>query len=450
MKRYTWKDISSWLDTSYDEKVFSEPPTGISCDSKKVQHGGLFIALPGAKTDGHLFLEEAYKAGAKAFVCKKGFSGRLFGVPTFFVDDTLAALQHMGKMWLSRSSAKVIGLTGSLGKTTTKGFLYSLLKTKYRVATTSGSKNSQIGLSLALLNETEGDEEFLILEMGMSEAGHIKKLIDIAPPDIALVTYVALVHSENFTTLEEIARAKAEIFSHPKTSLSIVNKDSECGDLLFALARGKRESYSVRGHPDATWRLFTYEGGLELVERTTKVFLPAVKFLAPHVYMNLLGAISCARTVGISFREIAEILPTLRLPERRLEKVEKRGITFINDAYNAAELSMKGALDAISKFSTGGRKIAVLGHMMELGHFSKECHKRVGEYALDKVDMLFCLGVGCGPLVDVWKVEGRKIEWYTDIGALKAHLLKELRQGDVVLLKGSRSLALEGVLEAFS
>jgi UDP-N-acetylmuramoyl-tripeptide--D-alanyl-D-alanine ligase len=409
--------------------------------------GSLFFALPGAVTDGHLFLSEAEKKGAAAAVVRRGFVPHTCTLPLFYVDDTIDTLQNCAQKWLHHSSAKIIAITGSLGKTTTKNFLYNIMKSRFRVMATSGSKNSQIGLALSILNETMGDEEYLILEMGMSDTGHIKRLTRLAPPDIALITYIALVHAEKFSALDGIAAAKAEVFSHPKTGLVIVNRDSPCFDFLWSKIPSRKESYSIEPDSGATWSLTRDENKLQVVEQGKKYSLDCPAFPARHIYMNLIAAIATARSCGMSFEEIGKALPTLVLPKRRLERIEKRGITFIDDAYNAAEPSMKGALEAVASMGGFSRKVAVFGPMKELGVFSDECHVRVGQYALDKVDMLFCFGPECLPLAEVWKREGRPVSWCLDFDELIGQLRKNLVSGDLVLVKGSLSTGLKRAID---
>jgi len=445
---FSWFEVSGWLGMPHNAAEFKYPLASIAVSSLDVVPGSLFFALPGAKTDGHLFLADAQKRGAAAACVKRGFVPENCTMPLFYVDDTLEALQEMTKQWLSCSSAKIIAITGSLGKTTTKNFLHHIMKSRFRVMATSGSKNSQIGLCQSILNETAGDEEYLILEMGMSERGHIQKLVNIAPPDIAIITYIALVHAMNFSAIEGIAAAKAEVFSHPKTGLVIVNGQTPCFDLLWSQITCMKEKYSIEKDSHATWSASWDKNSLEVIEKGKRYGMKSAYFPARHVYMNLLAAIACSRSCGMSFDEIGQTLPTLTLPARRFERIEKSGITFIDDAYNAAEPSMKGALEAVASMEGFGRKVAVFGPMKELGAFTDECHASVGQYALDKVDMLFCFGRECRALAEVWKNEGRTCTWCLDFDELLEVLRKNLAAGDLVLVKGSLSTGLKRVIDS--
>ena len=444
MGMYRFENFCNWLRIKEGLLEPSQTITGVAIDSRDVRPGNIFFALTGAKTDGHRYLAQVKALGASLAVVNHEFTGDDYGLPLIRVPNTLKALQMAAHGFVSSGSrAQVLAITGSLGKTTMKGFVTQLLRSTYKVSTTSGNKNSQAGLALALLNETDGTEDYLVVEMGMTEPNQIKTLTEIVPPDIALITSIALVHAENFPSLQEIARAKAEIFSHPKTQHVIVNRDTACSDFLLGLCTCKKETYSVKES------LQVSPEGIAFTERGDVFALPYVHFPASHVYVNLLGAITAARACHVSMDAIIATLPSLRLPERRLQEVQKDDILFINDAYNAAELSMKGALEAMRERVVAGRKIGVLGHMAELGQFSNECHQRVGAFSIDCVDELFCFGKLCGPLYEEWKVAQKPARWFLDFDELMHELRKTALPGDCVLVKGARSLALERVVETF-
>lgn len=423
--------------------------TGAAIDSRNVLPGNVFFALKGAKTDGHLYLKEVFQKGAAFAVVQKDFTGDEYPGKLIYVDDTLKALQDAARSFISQSKAQIVAITGSLGKTTTKGFIYTLLQSKYKVATTAQNQNSQAGLALSILNQIQGDEEWLVLEMGMTEKGQIEKLIHIAPPDIAVITTLALVHAINFEGIEEIAKSKAEIFLHPKTRLGIINADSPCVDILEKSGTCEKRLYSPKGNEEAYWSLQVHEKMLEIIEDGKKTFIEKINFPGPHLYLNLLAAISCARACGVEFERINAALSKLTLPERRMEFLDIKGIHFINDCYNAAEISVKAALDVLTLRKCSGRKIAVLGHMAELGKYSEECHKRVGEYAIDRADLIVGFGKDCVPLVDVVKSAKKKVHYFVEFEDLISFLQDEINPGDAVLVKGSRGLQLERVVARF-
>ncbi len=419
--------------------------TGVATDSREVQPGQLFVALKGQKVDGHDFVKDALEKGAAVALVSEDMHLR---APLIRVQDPLCAMQNLARWHINRTRAERIAVTGSLGKTTTKEFLYSILKSKYKVACTSGNQNSQVGMAASLLTNVIGDEDYIVVEMGMTHSGHIKKLVDIVPPDMALLTEIALVHAENFESIHGIAKAKAEIFSHPKTRLAIMSRDSACADYLQLLCKCPSMTYSMR-EKEADFYLEIVQNALELTVQGNATKLPYVQLPAPHVYLNLLAACAMASCCNMSPEEIGKALSTITMPPKRLEHVQKGGISFINDSYNAAEQSLKAALSYIKSQPANKRKIAVIGQMRELGRFSESCHKAVGEHALDCVDELYLLGEECAPIERICKAANKPCKWFIDFNELAATLQAELEPDDLVLLKGSRSNGLWRVIDYF-
>lgn len=425
---------------------------GYCVDSRLIKNGELFFALPGAKVDGHTYLEEVAKKGALAAVVSKSYSGSNFGLLLIPVDDVLKTFQGIATTVLAKRNPQIVAVTGSVGKTTTKDFIGTLLKQKYRVAVTPGNSNSQIGIPLAILNHTKGDEEILVIEMGMTDRGHISKLVQIAPPDVAVITTTALVHPLKFDngnetqTIGAIGLAKAEIFSHPKTVLGILQRDIVNFDQLCKIGNSQKISFSIN-NPEADFYLRSAGEKIEIVSSNGKVSIDAFNLPGEHNRQNFLAAVAVARHFDLSWEQISEGMRHLKLPERRLQYVEKHGVLFVNDAYNACSVSLNAALKSLPKPKEGGRTFAVIGYIVELGSFSKKCHLEVGETALKYVDKVFCLGKECEPIWELWQNNQRPVEWTLDRKELTESLRKQIREGDVVLLKGSRPNNLDKVLE---
>jgi UDP-N-acetylmuramoyl-tripeptide--D-alanyl-D-alanine ligase len=418
----------------------------IAVDSQLVEKGTIFFALKGMKVDGHDFLGQAKANGASCLIVNKGYTGSTFDLPIIYVDDTLQALQHLSAYILAHRQSKVVAITGSVGKTTTKDFLHTLLKEKFNVSKTPGNANSQIGLPLTILNHTTGNEDVIILEMGLSEPGHLSRLIDFAPPDIAILTQVALTHAANFNSLADIALEKAAIFKNPRTKIGILNRDiahfkeigaiGACTKISFSTTSDKADFYL------SDLRLHTPDGICNLKGKVDP-------FFAKHHYQNLCAAICCARQFNVSIEEIEHALAHLKLPERRFEMVEKQGILFVNDSYNACEISVKAALESLPEPKQNGKKIAVIGEMLELGKFSKCCHQNVGDHALKFVEAMFLLGKECEPIFDRWNENQKPVEMFLDRSLLLERLKIQVTAGDVVLLKGSKANQLWKILEDF-
>ncbi len=436
--------IGLHLDKSSED--FSVSISGVAVDSRLVSAGDLFFALPGDHANGHDYLEQAFANGARAAVISSDYSGSNYGFPLLRCDDVLKALQLFAKKTLEASSLRVVGVTGSIGKTTTKDFLTILLKQKYSVSSSPGNSNSQIGLPLTILNHTNLEDELLILEMGMTHPNQIKQLVQIAPPEVALITKVALVHACNFDSLAGIAQAKAEIFTHPVTKLGVYHLSSATAGIDH-IGCCPKKTFSME-FPEANY-FGSIENGNMIIREDGKIAasLPLLYVPGEHNYSNFLGAVAVARAFGVSWDQIACAQASLVLPERRLESVEKFGVTFINDSYNASEESVKAALRSMPSPKPGKRRIAVLGGMMELGKFSEGCHRSVAEESLKHVDMMFCFGVETLPILESWQKANKKIVWTETRANLVAALQAELQLGDVVLLKGSRSKQLWKVLD---
>lgn len=446
MTKLTLQQVQSILE---QKLILTDLPiSGVATDSRLVQKGHLFVALKGQKCDGHDFLRQVESREAVAAIVDKTASFPNVNIPLIRVDSPLQALQSLAKNQIAASGAKVVAVTGSLGKTMTKEFIFSLLSSKYKTMVTAGNQNSQVGLSLSILNGCTGDEEYLVLEMGMTEAGHIRRLVEIAPPDIALVTYIALMHAENFESLEAIAEAKKEIFSHPKTQVGIINFDSPCHELLSQSDLSTLTGYSIHSSK-ADIRMELSRETAKFFESSTSVTLPLPSLPATHVYVNMLAACTVARSCGMNWEEIGRVLPSLKLPQRRLQCLEKQGITFIDDSYNASEESLKAALTVLKKNGLKKRKIAVIGEMHGLGKYSQNCHKGVGEWALDCADLMVCLGKWCEPIVEVWEQAGLPVFWFLQFEELVEFLKKELKPEDRVLLKGANPNGLWRVLNEF-
>lgn len=420
---------------------------GYCVDSRLLREGEIFFALKGQRVNGHVYLQEAQRKGALAAVVSKDYSIEAHSLPLLYVEDPLCALQELAKFALSLSSTRVVAITGSLGKTSTKEFTKTLLAKKYHVAASPGNSNSQVGLPLAILNHSTGKEDILVLEMGMTAPGHLTRLIQIAPPEVAVITNVALVHACNFKTLEDIAWAKAEIFLHSRTCLGVLNRDISNFMDIYQVGSCSKLSFSVTSS-QADYELTSFDPYI-LQDRLeqTKISLGSLAIPGRHNFHNLMAAIAVARYFNLSWDEIKQAASSLTLPDQRLQFIQHRNVLFLNDSYNAAELSIKAALETLPQPKNGGRRIAVLGSMLELGNFSFDCHKRVGEFALSYVECMYCLGEECWPIYEVWKRAGRLVQMFKDRADLVACLKNDLKPSDVVLLKGSRSMELWKVLE---
>jgi UDP-N-acetylmuramoyl-tripeptide--D-alanyl-D-alanine ligase len=286
--------------------------------------------------------------------------------------------------------------------------------------------------------------------MGMTQPGQITQLVQIAAPDVALITTIALVAgAENFPTIEDTARAKAEILSHPKTALGIIPLDFPIYDeVMKSHIPCYKMTFSLTDRK-ANYYLEESKGLFRIYENSEVVTLPAISQPGKHIRQNLLAALAVVRNLGLSWRDIQKALPHLKLPERRFEQIERLGVLFINDSYNASEQSIKAALDILPCPKPGKKRIAIIGEIVGLGRFSEGCHHAVGEASLKCVDRMICLGQGCRPIVDCWQQASRPVAWCESLDEVIKELKLQIEPGDVVLLKGSNKNNLWNVLKAF-
>lgn len=389
--------------------LFSESMNGAAIDSRLVQPGDTFFAIKGKKADGHNFLEAAAKQGALFAVVSTDYEGPSFGLLLDYVPDVQWELQERARLFLEKNPKRVIAISGTVGKTTTKGFAKTLLEQKYRTWASPKSYNSQLTVPLSILM-CDPDAEILILEMGMSEPGNLKRLIEIAPPEVALLTMISLQHVDLFSDgLEGIKREKLTLFSHPKTRLCIHHESIDW----------KGQSFKVEDRYGLGW--------------------------SKAALHNLCAAVAIAEAFGVE--DIESSLPKLKLPPMRMEEVKRGELLFINDAYNANPDSMVAALESLGK--KGGRKIAVLSEMDALGSFASVEHERVAKEALKYADLLLCLGERCDTMRITWEKEGKPVFLCQSKQQLREKLKGLIRAGDVVLLKGARSHAMEEILDDY-
>ncbi|AWB46978.1 UDP-N-acetylmuramoyl-tripeptide--D-alanyl-D-alanine ligase [Paenibacillus sp. CAA11] len=432
---------------------------GVTTDSRKPGDRCLFIPLVGERFDGHDYTEEVLRSGAAASLWQRDHGTPPAG-PVILVEDTLVALQKLAAGYLRESGARVIGITGSNGKTTTKDMVTSLLSTTYKVHKTEGNFNNHIGLPLTLLSMPE-QSDFVVLEMGMSARGEIRLLSELAHPETAIITNIGESHLEQLGSREEIARAKTEIAAGmPAGGLLLYNGDEPLipavldepstvkPEGLNGSTFGLGEGCSI--HP--TGMMFHTEGTIFTDNTSTDSQPFKLPLLGKHNVLNALGAIACARHYGISEENLRLGLEKLKLTGMRIELIEGvSGITILNDAYNASPTSMKAALEVLGSMKGFRKKIAVLGDMLELGKDEIEMHRNIGRSLTPQtVDLLFVYGqLGAAIAEGASEVlPAASVAAYNNKSELIEDLSTRLHPKDVVLVKASRGMRLEEVVEA--
>lgn len=426
---------------------------GYSIDSRTVQPGELFFAVKGERLDGHDFVEQALSRGAIAAVVEKAQLARYSGsVGLLVVDDTLIALQTLAtavrKIW----GKTAIGITGSMGKTTTKEAMAHLLAIRYRVHRTKGNFNNHFGLPLGLLT-LEPEYDLAVVEMGMSHSGEILALARIALPNQAVITNVAPVHLESFDSIAGIARAKYELIEAlPHGGTAVLNADDEYVCQFGRDFKGKVVMFGMK--PTANVRAENIEvlgaegTSFDLVSREMRQSVQS-PLLGRHNVYNVLAAAAVALEHGITPSEIAAALPSLQPADKRGQVVQVGNITVLYDCYNSSPKALMAAVDTLAAMP-GRRRIVVAGEMLELGPTGEQLHRECGRYMVGK-KFDFLLGVRglAQAMVEAAGEAGLKTEFVATPEEAGEWLAREARDGDAVLLKASRGVKLEKALESW-
>jgi UDP-N-acetylmuramoyl-tripeptide--D-alanyl-D-alanine ligase len=431
---------------------------GVSIDSRSIKQNEIFFAIEGENFDGHSFVKNVFENGASLVIVNKKWyiknSKNFLDKPLVVVDDTVKALGQLAACFRSKFHKPVIALTGSNGKTTTKEMIFSVLSEKYNVLRTEGNLNNHIGVPMMIFKMNE-KYDIAILEMGTNHFGEIDYLCNIAQPDYGLITNVGHAHLEFFKDLNGVRKAKGELFNYlsKNDKIGFVN----CNDKNIVKAAGKlkcRETYGFDGN-------FNYSSEfLEIKNKSderfrinyseNKSFIIELSIIGRHNIQNALAAAVIGLKFNVNPKKIQRALKSFKPSSKRMELEEINGIQILNDCYNSNPDSVRAALEAMKNFSSAGSKIIILGDMLELGTQEESEHRKIGkmikDYGFDKA--LFY-----GPLSKyTYKELTNKIticEYYKD----KKDLVKKLKEivikGDIILLKGSRGMKMETILQDF-
>ncbi|HUL23896.1 MAG TPA: UDP-N-acetylmuramoyl-tripeptide--D-alanyl-D-alanine ligase [Thermodesulfobacteriota bacterium] len=436
---------------------------GVSTDSRTVAEGDLFIALKGPRFDGHAYALEALGKKAGGVLVQEDKVGDIRwngnrSKPVIAVKDTLSALGDIAQGWRRKHRIPVVALTGSNGKTTTKEMIAACLETTFPVLKTKGNLNNLIGVPQTLLGLTE-KERIVVLEMGMNVPGEIRRLTEIAEPDVGLITNIQKVHLEGLGSLERLKEEKGELFRRMRRDGTIlVNQDDPRVVELANDYPGQRITFGM-DHPAEVMAKETRLRGAQGTSFTLLLEGEAMEIALPllgrHFVPDALCAVAIACLFGVDVEQIKKALENFRPFPMRMEVVPlKEGATLINDAYNASPYSMELALETLAEAKGKGRAIAVLGDMLELGSFTREAHEQIGKKVGElSIDFLFAMGEEAPTLVQSAIHHGfpmkraRVVENHSEA----ISLLKEMIQdGDWIMVKGSRRMAMEKIAEGLA
>lgn len=453
MRPYSLKEIAA---VSGARVVFGDEDrlfTRVAIDSRKTLPGDLFVAIVGERSDGHDFVPEVREKGAGGAVCEhpvQGVGPQSDGFGVLMAASTIEVLRDLSTHYRRELPVEVIGVTGSLGKTGTKDLVVSVLATEFPTYGNPGNLNSHIGLPLAVLG-MDAPYRYAVLEMAMRKRGEIADLCAVSLPAVGVLTDISVSHIGVLGSLEEIALAKAEILEAlPRDGLAVMCGDNEHIRRMDHRAKCRRLCYGFGEENDVRAvdvEPLGWEGANFTVSYKGDRFPLRLRIPGVHQVQNSLAAVAIGLEFGVPPARIREGLENAVMSPMRLEVRRHKGITIINDAYNASPKSMRAALDLLADIQSE-RKIAVLGDMLEMGAHGPPAHREVGKYAAEKADLLVAVGELGIEIVRGWNETGtsKRASWFPGKEGARDHLGNLLRPGDACLVKASRGMGFESIV----
>ncbi len=446
MEKLLLSEIAGCLDTACPKEC---EITEISTDTRNLPQGCLFLAIKGERFDGHEYIEKAIETGAVAAVSEY----QVGDCPCVVTDSTRMALLKIAQYYRSKFSPILVGVTGSVGKTTTKEMISLVLSEKYSTLKTQGNLNNEIGLPKTLFNLTS-EHKAAVIEMGMNHFGEIERLTNTARPTMAVITNIGFSHVENLGSQEGILKAKLEILSGMEENAPLITNGDD--KLLAPLKNTLNRPVYLYGieNESCDFRAVSIsesdnETSFDIVWQDNRISA-VIPCVGVHNVMNAVAAFAVGTLSGLTAQEIVSALKKYTPDGMRQNIVKKGDNTVIIDCYNASPDSMKASLSVLSGMKCEGRKIAVLGDMLELGKSSEELHRLVGKYVAEfKPDMLYCYGTDSAYITDEAEKAGVPAEFFEkDSKELLSEKIKtEIKSGDVLLFKASRGMKLEEIID---
>lgn len=429
--------------------------TGISTDSRTISPGDLFIPIIGENFDGHDYIKAAFDNGAAASLTQRK-TDYFPGKTIIEVENTLTALHNLASWYRSDFSIPFVGITGSVGKTSTKEMVASALSERYNVLKNEGNFNNEIGLPLTIFR-LKPEHEAAVIEMGMSAIGEIRALTNIVKPSVGIITNIGISHIEKLGSRQNILKAKLELLEGLKPDgLLILNGDDvmlggakdllSCRTVSFGIEEGADyQAYNIRSKGEYGIDFNVMAGG---EEHLIQLPVPGV-----HNIYNALAAIAAGLELGVGMDDLKKGISRFNPGKMRLNIIKAKGFTVINDAYNASPQSMKAALDVLAEMDAT-RRIAVLGDMLELGDWSERAHAETGAHAAKKaLDYIITVGKEASNIVSGAVNAGfdpdRTKEVASNCDAIN-YLKKLVRDGDAILVKGSRGMKMEEIVQTLT
>ncbi len=439
----------SWIVQATNGRLVGEPNNhwaGITSDSRTAEPGNLYIALQGEQFDGHDFLAQAQKSGVSAIVVDHEIPA--ITLPTVIVRNTVTALGDIARAHRLRYNIPVVGITGSVGKTSTKEMIACVLRSKFNTLSNEKNFNNEIGVPQTLF-QLNSMFEAAVIEMGMRSMREIAELANIARPTTGVITNIGISHIERLGSQFNIARAKRELLEAlPEGTTSVLPADDSYFPFLanYAAAHGKVVSFGLGDHADFQAKNISFSD-----EGFPKFEIQGTVFKLPTMGVHHIVNATCAAAVGAEFRidmeQVADAMSSYSSPAMRMEIIESPGgVTILNDAYNAAPDSMRSALQTLALSARHHRKVAILGEMRELGDHFESAHRSVGQFAASaEIDLLITVGERASLIAEEANVLA-SVHFATS-DEVVSQIDNLLHPGDVVLVKGSRAMQMEKIVD---
>lgn len=452
MKNLTLENIARVCGGIYagDEAFLKKEISSITTDSRKVEEGCLFVPIVGERVDAHKFIPDVMKKGALATLSERVLEDAEY--PYIQVKSTLQAVKDIAEFYLEGLQIPVVGITGSVGKTSTKEVIASVLKEKYNTLKTQGNFNNELGLPLTVFRLRD-EHEIAVLEMGISDFGEMTRLAKIAKPDTSVITNIGTCHLENLGDRDGVLKAKTEVFAFVKENGHIVLNGDDDKLCTVKESRGIRPVFFGMSGETPVYADEIVSHGLKGIACRIHLGEDSFDVLVPmpgkHMVYNALAAAAVGQIYGLSMEEIRRGIESLEAVSGRFHMIETERFLIVDDCYNANPMSMKGSLDVLQDGE--GRRVAILGDMGELGKDEIQLHEEVGEHAGKcRIDVCICTGTLSKYMAEKAKETNPDLEviYEPDRESLLAHLASYVKDGDTILVKASHFMKFDEVVKA--
>lgn len=447
MKNLTLRNIARATDGKYfgDEALLDKSVNGVDKDSREIKEGYLYIPFVGARVDGHDFIDDVFEKGALATLSEKELNT---DNPYILVEDSGQALKDIAEFYREQLDCQIIGITGSVGKTSTKEIIASVLSEKFNVLKTEGNYNNEIGMPLTLL-KIRDEHEIAVIEMGISFFDEMRRLSKVSKPDVCVITNIGTCHLENLNDRDGVLKAKTEMFENAQPNcLTVLNGDDDKLATIEEVNGRKPVFYGLESNRDITANNIEPDG-MKGTSCTIKYndysFDTYIPIPGLHMIHNALAATCIGVHFGMELDEIDRGIRNLKAIGGRNNIFENNGITIIDDCYNANPMSMKASIDVLN--NSDGRKVAILGDMFELGPDEEALHREVGEFINTKdIDLVICIGKLSKNIADA--VTDAEVKYFESKDEFNAE--EFLNLGDTVLVKASNGMKFKEIVEQLS